>query len=211
MLRSASPVLRKRPRNSPVLGEWTCFTRRGELLVLLGDVAGINDKSLLKDYISFSINAFVTLWSQVGYQLSHSEEGLIKSATIAKELMVLLPFNDAVEFVSQHLMRPAKLFLRTFNPILKGTNTPTTETIEIEPQSDDEGASEEHTEGDCNAMACEEISSTDVEGNTCSEEKRSSKRRSREVNGSDCGGGNEDSTKKRKTGNSGTSFCALTL
>lgn len=193
---SRSPCLRKRPNNITVLGEWTCFKRRGDLLVLLADVARINDKGLLKDYFSFSLNAFITLWSRVGYQLSNSEEDLIKNTLIAKDQMILLPFNDAAEFTSQHLIKQAKLLLRVFNPILKENSIPTTDTITLEPQSDSDG-SREPSDDDCNA--CEKL--PDVDGKSA--KQRSSKRGERALNELECAGGSEDSSKKRKTGNSG--------
>ena len=193
---SRSPFLRKRPNCAPLLGEWTCFKRRGELLVLLADVAHVNDKSLLKDYFSFSLNAFITLWSQVGYQLSNSEEDLIKNTSIARERMMLLPFNDAAEFITQHLTRQARLLLRVFNPIFKENSKPTTDTITVEPQSDNDG-SRETSDDDCNG--CEKSPEVDSNG----VKQRSSKRGERALNELDCAGGSEDSSKKRKVGNPG--------
>ena len=73
-------------------------------MVLLADVVPVEDRGLLKDYHSFPMNAFITLWSQVGYQLSTSEQEFIKNASIAKELMKLVPVNDAAEFIAQYLM-----------------------------------------------------------------------------------------------------------
>ncbi|XP_078365973.1 uncharacterized protein LOC144650179 isoform X2 [Oculina patagonica] len=192
---SRSPCLRKRPNSAPLLGEWTCFKRRGELLVLLADVARINDKDLLKDYFSFSMNAFITLWSRVGYQLSLSEEDLIKNTSIAKDQMILLPFNDAAEFISQHLIKQTKLLLRVFNPILKGNSIPITDTITIEPQSDSD-CSREPSDDDC-IDACEKSPEVDGKG----AKQRSSKRGERALNELDCASGSEESNKKRKIGN----------
>ena len=190
---SRSPFLRKRPNHTtPLLGEWTCFKRRGELLVLLADVVRIEDKGLLKDYYSFPMNAFITLWSEVGYQLSTSEEEFIKNATIAKELMKLVPFNDAVQFIAEYLMRPVQVVLRTFNPVLRDHDNPNTETITIEPNADDDGSAEPVGD-DC--KTCEK--SPEVNNKTA--KLRSSKRGERAVvELLDCGGASEDSRKKRK-------------
>ena len=190
---SRSPFLRKRPNHTtPLLGEWTCFKRRGELLVLLADVVRIEDKGLLKDYYSFPMNAFITLWSEVGYQLSTSEEEFIKNATIAKELMKLVPFNDAVQFIAEYLMRPVQVVLRTFNPVLRDHDNPSTETITIEPNADDDGSAEPVGD-DC--KTCEK--SPEVNNKTA--KLRSSKRGERAVvELLDCGGASEDSRKKRK-------------
>lgn len=192
---SRSPFLRKRTtNNSPLLGEWTCFKRGGDLLVVLGDVARINEKELLKDYFSFSMNAFITLWSQVGYLISHSEEELIlnaKDLKIAKELTRLLPFHDATEFIAQHLKGPARLLLHIFNPILKENGIPTSETITIEPPSDEDEV--DLSDG------CEK--SPEMDGK--SGKQRSSKRGERALNELDCAGGNDDSIKKRKIVNLG--------
>lgn len=197
---SRSPNLRKRPNHTPLLGEWTCFKRRGELLVLLADVARINDKGLLKDYYSFPMNAFVTLWSQVGYQLSNSEGELIQNATIAKDLVMLVPFNDAAQFIAQYLMSPAQVLLRTFNPVIKDQGNPIIEAITIEPHADDDGSGEP-VEDDC--KTCEKS----LEANNKSAKQRSSKRGERAViELIDCAGGSEDSRKKRKTGNPGDLF-----
>ena len=166
-------------------------------MVLLADVVRINDKGLLKDYFSFSMNAFVTLWSQVGYQLSNSEEDLIKNTAIAKDLMMLLPFNDAVDFITQHLMKQAKLLLRTFNPVLRENGIPITDTVTIEPQSDGDGT-REPSDDDYNA--CEK-SPEPADGKSA--KQWTSKRGERALNEVDCAGGSEDSSKKRKIGNPG--------
>ena len=190
---SRSPFLRKRPNHTtPLLGEWTSFKRRGELLVLLADVVRIEDKGLLKDCYSFPMNAFITLWSQVGYQLSTSEEEFIKNATIAKELMKLVPFNDAVQFIAEYLMRPVQVLLHTFNPVVRDHDNPSTETITIEPNADDDG-SLEPVGDDC--KTCEK--SPEVNNKTA--KLRSSKRGERAVvELIDCAGVSEDSRKKRK-------------
>lgn len=196
---SRSPFLRKRPNHTaPLLGEWTCFKRRGELLVLLGDVVRVEDKGLLKGYYSFPMNAFITLWSQVGYQLSISEEEFIKNNTIAKELMKLVPFNDAAQFIAQYLMKPVQVLLRTFNPVLIDNGNPSTDTITIEPHADDDGSAEPVGD-DC--KTCEKS----PEVNDKSAKLRSLKRGERAVvELLDCAGGSEDSRKKRKaSGNPG--------
>lgn len=137
---SKSPLIQKRAINCPVLGEWTCFKRREGLLVLLADVARINDNSPLKDYSCISLNPFMTLWGQVGYMLSASEEDLIETATsMAKEYMRLLPYDDALEFITQHLARPGKLLLKIFDPKIQGRCKPTTQTIILEPLEDEDG------------------------------------------------------------------------
>lgn len=196
---SKSPFLRKRPNHTtPLLGEWTCFKRRGELLVLLADVVRIEDKGLLKDQYSFPMNAFITLWNQVGYGLSASEEEPIKNAAIANELMKLVPFNDAAQFIAQYLMRPVQVLLRTFNPVLTENSNPSTNTITIEPHADDDGSAEPVGD-DC--KTCEKS----PEINNKSAKLRSSKRGERAVvELLDCAGGSEDNRKKRKaSGNPG--------
>ena len=201
-----SPSLRKRPNHTtPLLGKWTCFKRRGELLVLLADVVPVEDRGLLKDYHSFPMNAFITLWSQVGYQLSTSEQEFIKNASIAKELMKLVPVNDAAEFIAQYLMRPAQVVLRTFNPVfIVDNDNPSTDTITIEPCGDDDGSGGP-VEDNCNA--CEKSPEAN---NNKSAKQRSSKRGERAVvELLDCAGGSEDSRKKRKIGNLGE-FLTLT-
>ena len=197
---SRSSLLRKRPNHTTsMLGEWTCFKRRGELLVLLADVVHIEDKGLLKDYYSFPMNAFITLWSQVGYQLSISEAEFIKNATIAKELMKLVPFNDAAQFIAQYLMRPAQVLLRSFNPVLIIDNdNPSTDTITIEPHADDDGSAGP-AEDDC--KTCEKSPEAIINKTA---KQRNSKRGDRVVvELLDCAGGSEDSRKKRKIGNPG--------
>ena len=109
-------------------------------MVLLADVARINDNSPLKDYTCISLNPFMTLWGQVGYMLSTSEKDLIETATsVAKEYMRLLPYDDALEFITQHLARPGKLLLKIFDPKIPGHCKPTTQTIILEPLEDEDG------------------------------------------------------------------------
>lgn len=167
-------------------------------MVLLGDVVRVEDKGLLKGYYSFPMNAFITLWSQVGYQLSISEEEFIKNNTIAKELMKLVPFNDAAQFIAQYLMKPVQVLLRTFNPVLIDNGNPSTDTITIEPHADDDGSAEPVGD-DC--KTCEKS----PEVNDKSAKLRSLKRGERAVvELLDCAGGSEDSRKKRKaSGNPG--------
>jgi len=186
---SRSPFLRKRPINCPVLGEWTCFKRREDLMVLLADVARVNDSSLLKDYFSFSMNAFITLWSQVGYLLSSSEEDLIQNAT--KEHMRLLPYDDALEFITQHLMRPGKLLLSIFDPKFQGSRKPTTETITIEPLTDDGGVKLDDSND-----SCERSPEVGMDHRT---RLRAGSKRGALLNDSP---GRDEERKKRKNGNS---------
>ena len=188
---SRSPFLRKRPINCPVLGEWTCFKRREDHMVLLADVARINDETLLKDYFSFSMNAFIALWSQVGYLLSNSEEELIQNAT--KEHMRLLPYDDAIEFITQHLTRPGKLLLSIFDPKLQGRSKPTTETITVEPFPGEEGGGGTDESSDFSENSPEAIDSR-------RRLRAGSKREEASHNGSP---GSDDNRKKRKIGNSG--------
>lgn len=144
-----SPFVRKRPVICPVLGEWTCFKRREDLMVVLADVARIQDTSLLKDSFSFSLNAFLALWNRVGYFLSSSEEGFVENASNCREHMRLLPYDDAVEFISQLLTREGKLILKIFNPVYSDSTTPTVETVVVEPLADDdEHKLDQASEGD---------------------------------------------------------------
>ncbi|XP_068734163.1 uncharacterized protein [Montipora capricornis] len=144
-----SPFVRKRPVICPVLGEWTCFKRREDLMVVLADVARIQDTSLLKDSFSFSLNAFLALWNRVGYFLSSSEEDFVENASNCREHMRLLPYDDAVEFISQLLTREGKLILKIFNPVYSDSNTPTVETVAVEPLADDdEQKLDQASEGD---------------------------------------------------------------
>jgi len=159
-------------------------------MVLLADVARVNDSSLLKDYFSFSMNAFITLWSQVGYLLSSSEEDLIQNAT--KEHMRLLPYDDALEFITQHLMRPGKVLLSIFDPKFQSNRKPTTETITIEPLTDDGGVKLDDSND-----SCERSPEVGMDHRT---RLRAGSKRGALLNDSP---GRDEERKKRKNGNSG--------
>ena len=124
-------------------------------MVLLADVARIQDTGLVRESFGFSMNAFVRLWNSVGYLLSSSEEGLIQNAT--EENMHLLPYDDALEFITQHLTRPGKLLLKIFNPQYKGSTKPTTETVLLEPLTENDGPKLESSDdsSDCSERSPE--------------------------------------------------------
>lgn len=169
-------------------------------MVLLADVARINDTSLLKDYFSFSMNAFIALWSQVGYLLSSSEVDLIQNPT-TKDHMRLLPYDDALEFITQHLIRPGRLVLNVFDPKIQGSAKPTTETLNVEPLMDDDAAKVEPSD---DSSDCSERSP----GEVCMSAKRrlraGSKRGEALQNDPP-----DENQKKRKTGNSGEKNISL--
>ncbi|KAK2566021.1 hypothetical protein P5673_010344 [Acropora cervicornis] len=174
---ASSPFLRKRSSHCPVIGEWTCYRRRDDLMVLLADIASIKDTNPLKDCFSSSLNAFLTLWNQVGYLLSSSEEDLAPKASYCKEHMRLLPYDDAVEFIARHLTREGKLFLKIFNPLSSNNSKATVQTVVVDPLTDEDGCNVEESSEEVNSDASGKSSTNDVDTKTTAlRERRASKR-----------------------------------
>lgn len=163
-------------------------------MVLLADVARIQDTGLMRESIGFSMNAFIRLWNRVGYLLSSSEEDLIQNAT--EENMHLLPYDDALEFITQHLTRPGKLLLKIFNRPFKGNRKPTTETVLIEPLTDNDGPKLEASD---DSSDCSERS-PEVGMDRKAGLRAGSKRGEASLNDST---ESDENRKKSKTGNSG--------
>lgn len=178
-------------------------------MVLLADIASIKDTSLVKDCFSFSLNAFLTLWNQVGYLLSSSEEDLAPKASYSKEHMRLLPYDDAVEFVARHLTREGKLFLQIFNPLSSNNSKATVQTVVVEPLTDDDGCNVEESSEEVNCDASVKSSTNGVDTKTTAlRERRASKRGGSSLFEPEA---DEGSPKKRKVVNSGQYYTFVSI
>ena len=173
-------------------------------MVLLADIASIKDTNPLKDCFSPSLNAFLTLWNQVGYLLSSSEEDLAPKASYCKEHMRLLPYDDAVEFIARHLTREGKLFLKIFNPLSSNSSKATVQTVVVDPLTDEDGCNVEESSEEFNSDASGKSSTNDVDTKTTAlRERRASKRGGSSLFELEVDEGNP---KKRKIVNSGKCF-----
>lgn len=90
---------------TPFFGKWTCFTRTNDLVVLLPNVTSPKTMDFLSEEFALSVPAFQSLWSRLGYGLTHSEDRYVDNLGIppSRQHRLLVPLHDAEDFVKSHL------------------------------------------------------------------------------------------------------------